>query len=313
MTTMSGHRITEHSLRAGPGDYSELAARADELLAAAAAGGPVLLRGLGIGGPDDLRDALTAMGLRTLSYVQGNSPRTELAAEVFTATDFPPEFPISLHNELSYTAGWPQYLVFACVTPAESGGETTVADGAGVAAGVSAGLLAKCRELGFRYCQYLHGGQGFGLSWQTTFGTEDPAVVERIVAAEPGAEFTWCDDGIEVSRQRPALATHPGTGATVWFNQAEQWDPSSQPPDVASAIRELLAPERWPHRVDWGDGSPVSMAELAEIRGVYQDLTEGVRWQGGDLVVVDNMTTMHGRAPYRGERKVIVSLAEDAR
>src|SRR3954470_865469 len=130
MTTTSGHRITEHHLRPGFGTDSELAARSGELLAAAATGGPVLLRGLQIGGPDDLRGALTAMGLRTLSYTQGNSPRTELAAEIFTATDFPPEFPISLHNELSYTAHWPQYLVFACVTPADSGGATTVAGGA---------------------------------------------------------------------------------------------------------------------------------------------------------------------------------------
>lgn len=313
MTTTSGHRITEHYLRPGLDTDSELAVRAKELLSAAATGGPVLLRGLQIGGPDDLRRALTAMGLRTLSYVQGNSPRTELAADIFTATDFPPEFPISLHNELSYTAHWPQYLIFACVTPAGFGGATTVADGAGVSASVPPGLLAKCADLGFRYHQFLHGGHGFGLSWQTTFGTDDPALVERIVAAEPDAAFVWTDDGIEVSRRRPALATHPRTGAQVWFNQAEQWHPSSQPADVASAIRDLLPPERWPHRVEWGDGSPVSVDELAEIRGVYKGLTEGIIWRSGDLAVVDNMTTMHGRAPYRGERKVIVSLAEEVR
>ncbi|WBB78072.1 TauD/TfdA family dioxygenase [Micromonospora sp. WMMD882] len=313
MTTTPGHRITERQVRPGLDAGSELAARADELLAAAATDGPVLVRGLGIGGPDDLRDALTALGLRTLSYVQGNSPRTELATEIFTATDFPPEFPISLHNELSYTTRWPRYLVFACVTPAASGGATTVAGGADVAAGVSPGLLTKCADLGFRYRQFLHGGHGFGLSWQTTFGGDDPAQVDRVLAAEPDAEVVWCDDGVEISRRRPGLAVHPRTGERVWFNQAEQWDPSSQPADVASAIRELLPPERWPHRVEWGDGSPVSADELAEIRAVYQAHTEGVPWRRGDLVVVDNMTSMHGRAPYVGERKVIVSLAEEAR
>jgi alpha-ketoglutarate-dependent taurine dioxygenase len=34
------------------------------------------------------------------------------------------------------------------------------------------------------------------------------------------------------------------------------------------------------------------------------------RWQAGDLMVVDNVRTAHGREPFEGPREVVVAMAD---
>src|SRR5580692_11591330 len=65
-----------------------------------------------------------------LPYVHGNSPRTKVGDNIYTSTEYPPEFSISMHNELSYAARWPARLLFFCEIAAATGGATPVADGA---------------------------------------------------------------------------------------------------------------------------------------------------------------------------------------
>ena len=39
-----------------------------------------------------------------------------------------------------------------------------------------------------------------------------------------------------------------------------------------------------------------------------EELTYDHAWQAGDVVLVDNFVTMHGRRPYAGKRRVLASL-----
>lgn len=302
------HQITEYVVDLPA--INVLSDLAPELLIKATERGPVRVRGLAVDSPEALRAALDALDLHTRSYVQGNSPRTELAANIFTATDFPSAYPISLHNELSYTTCWPEYLLFACRRPAPVGGGTLVAGGAEIARRVPEEMLARLREMGVCYTQFLHDGSGVGLSWQTTFGSDRRADAERVLAREPHTTFRWIEDaGVRIERWGPGVLRHPKTGVEVWFNQAEQWDISGQPEQVAQAIGELLPPDQWPHRAFWGDSTPFAPGEMAEIRQAYEDSTQRIDWEPGDLVIIDNATTMHGREPFEGEREVMVALA----
>jgi hypothetical protein len=36
-------------------------------------------------------------------------------------------------------------------------------------------------------------------------------------------------------------------------------------------------------------------------------------WSAGDILMLDNMLTAHGRMPYNGPRKVLVGMAESFR
>ena len=46
------------------------------------------------------------------------------------------------------------------------------------------------------------------------------------------------------------------------------------------------------------------------INEVYEANTARERWQAGDLMLVDNVRTAHGREPFEGPREVLVAMAD---
>jgi hypothetical protein len=93
--------------------------------------GGVLLRNTCIGSDEDFAryvEIATEGGL--LNYVSGNSPRTRLGGGVYTSTEFAADREIAIHNELSYATEWPGKIYFCSVIPAETGGETPLANSA---------------------------------------------------------------------------------------------------------------------------------------------------------------------------------------
>jgi hypothetical protein len=63
--------------------------------------------------------------------------------------------------------------------------------------------------------------------------------------------------------------------------------------------------------VKFADGSLVPDSVISEIKDVTGRLTEAVRWQSGDLVMVDNSRFMHGRRAFNdNQRKIFVILSE---
>src|SRR5215472_8202806 len=64
--------------------------------------GAILFRGFAMRSPQDLEELVSSLTPQMLNYIEGSSPRTRLTEKVYTSTEYPPEFPISLHNELSY-------------------------------------------------------------------------------------------------------------------------------------------------------------------------------------------------------------------
>lgn len=267
--------------------------------------GAVLVRGLGLDSPEAFHAVVEKFGEPWQSYRGGNTPRTTVSDGVFTSTEYPAEYPISQHNELSYAAAWPERLFFCCLVAATSGGATPVTDGRAVLADLDPGVLERFTSVVYR--QFLHGGHGFGKSWQDTFETTDRSAVEDALR---GADFGWTDDGsLRVSQRRAGVVRHPRTGEEAWFNQAEQWHPSSLPADEREALLELVGDERdLPHSVTYGDGRPIPVEDLAEVRRAIERNTVAVPWQAGDLLIVDNVLAMHGRQAYAGERRVLVAM-----
>ncbi|SDL37760.1 Taurine dioxygenase, alpha-ketoglutarate-dependent [Lentzea albidocapillata subsp. violacea] len=288
-----------------PGD--DLVACAGEHLAR---DGVVLLRGLGIDGSERFHEAVSAFGGSLInSYRGGNTPRTTVSEGVFTSTEYPARYEITLHNEMSYAHRWPSRLFFSCVDAADTGGATPVCDGGALLAGLSPDVRERFETRGVLYRTHLHGGAGLGKSWQQTFETSDPATVEEFLRSS-GAEFSWTAEGaLRVSQRRPAVRRHPDTGAVVWFNQADQWHPSNLPEDEAELLLSVVDDEAdLPHSVAYGDGSPIPAADLADVRKAQRAGKLAMPWHEGDLMVVDNMRVLHGREPFTGSRRVLVSM-----
>jgi alpha-ketoglutarate-dependent taurine dioxygenase len=273
--------------------------------------GAILFKGFGLDTIEKFQACTAAMPSSGASYIDGNSPRTKLTSSVYTSTEFPPELPISMHNELSYSHSWPSRLYFCCIKPAHTGGSTTVADGRALLAALSPETLKQFEERGVTYVRNLHGGNGMGKSWQSTFETPDRSVVEAYCKAGD-IDFSWSGAGdLRLVQHRPATAVHPVTGDKVWFNQVDQFHPSTNPPDVYEAIQEIYGdtPFEMPQYGCFGDGSPIPEAMLDEVRAAAAAQTVAFEWEQGDMMMIDNMLTLHGRSPFTGTRKILVAMS----
>jgi hypothetical protein len=286
--------------------WDEVRERVGELLAAY---GVVRLRGAGIPDTAAFHAAVSGFGSDLIeSYRGGNTPRKALADGVFTSTEYPPRYDISLHNELSYASSWPERLYFCCLDAPDTGGATPVCDGEALLGALSPGVRERFAS-GVVYRQYLHGGAGLGKSWQDTFETRDEAVVEAFLT-ESGAEFAWAHDGgLRVAQHRPGVVKNPRTGRDTWFNQADQWHPSNLPDGEGELLLSLTdSVDDLPHWVTYADGTPLSDTDLAEVRAAQRTHRLIEPWQPGDVMVVDNMSVLHGRESFTGTRKVVVSM-----
>lgn len=271
--------------------------------------GALLFRGFWIEAMDDFETFIHALDSEFLAYIEGFAPRTKLSNAVYTSTEYPAEFSISLHNELSYAHKWPTRLFFCCLTAADEGGETPIADCRQILRTLPSKIVERFENKGVKYVQNLHGGYGVGKSWQATFETDDPSVVEKYLT-EGGVEFLWREDGgLKFSQVRPGIAFHPETGEKLWFNQAEQWHPSSLDTKTRQAMLELMGEEELPLNAYFGDGTPLLEEDLEVIRDTFWRNAATFPWAEGDILIIDNMLVAHGRRPYRGERKVLLAMS----
>ena len=271
--------------------------------------GAILFRGFGVRSQESLEQAVAALGGAALSYVDGNSPRQKLGGGVYTSTDYPAEYFISLHNELSYSPRWPSRVFFCCVIEPAEGGETPLADSRAILRELPAEVREEFVRRGIRYIRNLHGGHGLGPSWQKTFETDDRAAVEEFCRAT-GSDFRWNDDdSLTITQLRPATAVHPRSGEEVWFNQADQFHPSTHPPEVYESLLALYdREEAMPQTALFGDGGSIDRELLDEVRRTAGREMRSFPWREGDLLMVDNMLVAHGRKPFRGPRKILVSM-----
>ena len=60
--------------------------------------------------------------------------------------------------------------------------------------------------------------------------------------------------------------------------------------------------------ITFGDGAPLDREAVNAATRLGDELTFDLQWQRGDVALVDNFVTMHGRRPFTGTRKVLASL-----
>ncbi|MEN3614158.1 TauD/TfdA family dioxygenase [Plantactinospora sp. ZYX-F-223] len=244
-----------------------------------------------------------------LAYVHGNSPRTKVGKNVYTSTEYPPEFTISMHNELSYAHQWPSRLMFFCHTAAETGGATPVVDGVRWLEALDPEVRAAYAG-GVRYTQNLHDGFGLGKSWQDTFETSDRDEVEAFLSSTE-ASWEWMPDGgLRVIQDRPSTTRHPVTGVEVWFNQSDQWHPAALGDETAKSLAEVLPPDELPQSVTFADGTPIPDEYVIQVRDRGLESAVDVDWRQGDVLLIDNVLVGHGRRPFTGRRRVLVAMSD---
>jgi len=269
--------------------------------------GAILFRGFGVDDAPALSHFADAFPYEEFEYVGGNAVRTLLAPRVFTTNEAPPSEPIPFHHELAQAPVYPGHLYFSCQLPAKSGGETSLVGSWVVLEELRAkhpGFVAAVEEKGLRYIRVLSEeddpSSAIGRGWKSTYWTDSKEEVERKLA-EKGYTWEWLKDGClkTISPVLSGVRQDPRTKRKVYFNQMiaayTGWKDSRNDPEKAIVLGDFTP-------VD-----PVAMKDTVEIMKKYQ---VNFPWQKGDVVLVDNILTMHARMPFEAPRKILASLAK---
>lgn len=270
--------------------------------------GGILFRGFPLHEPTDLESFIQAVSGESLEYSERSSPRSAVSGNIYTSTDYPPSYPIFLHNENSYQARWPQKIFFMCRQPAQEGGATPIADCRRVLQHIDPEILDRFARHGWMYVRNF--GDGFGLSWQSVFQTKDRAKVEEY-CAKSGIQVEWREgERLRTYAVRPALACHPLSGEAIWFNHATFFHVTTLEPDIREPLLAEFGERELPSNTFYGDGATIPPEVLDHLREAYRRETVRFPWQKGDLLMLDNMLVAHGREPFSGPRQILVGMAE---
>lgn len=281
--------------------------------------GGLLFRGWPVQDAEQFAAAVDALGTgSSVDYIGGDSPRRKVVGAVYTSTEAPAAVKIPLHNELSFVRHYPKHIYFFCETAPVAQGETILGDARRVYRRLDPAVRERFMQRQLKYVSAYYGRSRLmdlvnpsHKSWRAVFETDRRAEVERL-CREHEFDFVWHDQNwIQISQMRPAAITHPVTQEWVWFSQAHLYDFN---PRLLGGWRYLAAKLFYArahtrlHEIFHADGERVARADLYHIMDTLDAQTVRFSWQQGDLLVLDNVLTMHGRATFRGRRRILAAM-----
>ncbi|MGW2787583.1 TauD/TfdA family dioxygenase [Streptomyces populi] len=320
---MSSIELTSSPLEQGPGQPAMLRVRGTDdptrwatearegLSAALVEHGAVMIRGLKLRDTADVTAVLEQLDVEPVTERETFAQRKAYTRGVHSASPWPPNQPMCMHHELSYTLDFPGLMLFACLTEPTVGGATCLADAAAV-------LDALPRDLGDRFEREgwlltRNYNDEIGATLTEAFGTADRDAIESYCHAH-AITFAWQPDGsLQTAQRRSAVVCHPVSGRRCWFNQIAFLNEWTLAPEVREYLIDEYGTDGLPFNTRYGDGGPLDEEVIRLINSVYEDHTVRVPWQAGDMLAVDNVRTAHSREAYEGPRDVVVAMASPTR
>lgn len=280
-----------------------------ELCERAARCGAILFRGFPVKTAEDFDRFIAAFGLQNFPYEDSlsNAVRINRTPRVFTANEAPSTISIFLHHELAQTPSYPGKLFFFCEQPAERGGATPLCRSDILWERLAArqpGFARNCVEKGLRYSNIMPSendlNSGMGRSWQSTLKSATRIEAEQCLR-NLGYSWEWLADGcLRATTPRLPAVFDLGGGRKSFFNQLIAaycgWKDTRNDPSKS---------------ITFGDGTPLDNEAVMDAVELAGELTFDIPWRQGDVALVDNFVTMHGRRTFTGTRKVLASLVAD--
>ena len=283
----------------------------DEVRKRLARAGAILLRGFEVRSVEDFAAVVAALVSESGRYSGGDARRTLVSSFVYTANDTTHAGAISPHNEMGYSRGWPEVLLFYCRTAPATGGETPLTDGRALLQNLSPQLLDQFRTAEVVYIQNLpdidNSGVECAKSWRKTFETEDRAVVDRILAARRATWWWTSKNSLHLEEAVPAFTINSITGEEAFFCQANRWHISHLVGNEYDEVSRIPPLERYHHCL-FSNGTDMSEVFLTEMARKKNELSVRFGWNSGDVLLIENAMVLHGRSAFSGRREVYVSM-----
>lgn len=284
--------------------------------------GGLLFRNFPIENEDDFGSVIEHLNLgKYINYIGGDSPRDKIKGGIYTSTEAPPSIKIPLHNELSFVKNYPKHIYFYCQIAPEQKGETIIGDARKILKEIHPDVRKRFSEKGLKYvsCYYkdsfvmkmLNRFQRSHRSWLDVFEVDDKAQVEKL-CRENEFEFKWNqNDWIQISQTRPSTLVHPETKEEVWFNQVHLYDFNPRLLGIGRYIGAKLfycRDHMKLHEVSYADQTKIARDDLYHILDVLDANTIYFPWKRGDVLVLDNVLSMHGREVFSGKRRILTAM-----
>ncbi|MFD7941387.1 TauD/TfdA family dioxygenase [Streptomyces sp. NPDC059755] len=270
--------------------------------------GHLMIRGLPVTSESDfvaIRDEIIA---NPSDYKEQATPRTEFGQGVFSSTDFPAAQAIKLHNENSYTLSFPGTLLFCCLVAPDTGGATTIGDVRRMLKILPGDLVDKFRNAGWLLTRNYR--SHVSLPWRTAFSTESRSDVEDYCTRNEIGHAWLGEEHLRTAQRRSAIVRHPVTTEPVWFNHVNFWSRWSLDVEVRETLIEVFGKEGLPFDTRFGNGEEIGEEVAKQLDNAYEEITLRESWQPGDLMIVDNILSAHGRESFTGSRKVLVAMGD---
>lgn len=251
----------------------------------------------------DFNSFVDAFGWEEHTY-QGFAPRNNVVGRVWTANEAPLDQEIFFHHEMALVKDFPSKLFFFCEIAPPEGGQTAIVRSDRVACEMESkfpSLVQKLEREGILTCTPLPKEENrdyfLGKSWQSHLQTNDPEEAQRRVEAG-GSKLVWMEDGSAniTAGPLPATRTFEGYGdRKVWFNY------------IPAAVYKKA--ENY-NILLCGDGSAIPRDIIEESARVMNNECVEVKWEAGDVLLIDNLAVMHARRPSKPPRRVLVSMCK---
>lgn len=273
--------------------------------------GALIFRGFGANA-----DSFTKFSNRfsdQFSYYEGgglqwrslNRERVNNNDTMFTTTGGNIGFHIPLHAEMHYTGRPPKFLWFFCEEAPRDRGETLLADSRVMFSTLSQETQTFFRANRIKYIRDYKNGE-----WQRSFNTKDILHLKTLCAEQACTLITDTEQNVRIEYVQSAILKDEQQQSCFVNNvlvihyfehalesglaQAYMPDMKKQPSPVKARMENG---ERFPEKI---------LLELAEAA---QKASVPHQWHAGDIILIDNFQTLHGRNESTDkERKIYVRM-----
>ncbi|XP_062199572.1 clavaminate synthase-like protein At3g21360 [Phragmites australis] len=260
----------------------------------------VLLRGFDVRDAVEFNAIVEALGWPNIRYV-GPAPRTHVHGRVWTANEGPLEQFVYFHHEMVLIKEFPEKVILFCEVPPPEGGETPFVPSFRVTERVLEEFPEMVEELdvkGLRYTLTALSKSDTksmrGRGWEDAFGTSDKAEAEKR-AKLLGMDMEWLPDGSVRTILGPHTLTRvfPGRrGRRMWFNTV-----------VGMHGKELSSATS-------ADGGEIPAVFVRRCEEIIEEESVQFRWRRGDILILDNLATLHARRPSLPPRRILVATCK---
>jgi alpha-ketoglutarate-dependent taurine dioxygenase len=199
---------------------------------------------------------------------------------VLSVNDFNHE--VKLHGEMYYQKTIPLMLWFFCARPAEQAGETIVCDGKRFFEELSQPLKELFSQKKLKYRGHLDVD-----AWKKRYKTDDLNVVKQICKNSDVYLKINEDESIDVHYICSAIQPDMSKQYMVFINSL------------------LPAKSMAPSSISFEDDSEIDDEIASELNEIAEKITAEVRWEKGDILMIDNTRIMHGRRAFVDDRRDI--------